>query len=135
MVCIYCSEETHVINSRPQRRLNQIWRRRKCLICKSVFTTEENARYEAAWLVRKNTGRLEPFSRDKLLISLYKSCEHRPTALSDAGGLCETVIKKLLTQVENGVINHGALIRTVQVALNRFDKAASVHYAAFHKLA
>ena len=27
MVCIYCSGKTDVINSRPQKRLNRIWRR------------------------------------------------------------------------------------------------------------
>jgi transcriptional regulator NrdR family protein len=78
-------------------------------------------------------GRYEPFSRDKLLLSLYKSCEHRKDALSDAASLTDTVIKKLLTQVQNGVINRTHIIQVVQVALNRFDKAASVHYTAFHK--
>lgn len=132
MVCIYCGNETHIINSRPQKRLNQVWRRRQCLICKSVFTTEEAVRYEAAWMVRVQEGHLQPFSRDKLFISLYESCEHRPTALVDAGALTDTVIKKLLSQVENGVIYRTHIIQAAQVALNRFDKAASVRYAAFH---
>lgn len=134
MVCIHCGEETHVINSRPQKRLNQIWRRRQCKACQAIFTTEETVRYEAAWLVSDGQGHLKPFSRDKLLLSLYKSCEHRKTALVDAGALTETMIKKLLGQVENSVINRTALIQTVQVMLNRFDRAASVHYAAYHKV-
>jgi transcriptional regulator NrdR family protein len=83
--------------------------------------------------VRSADGSLQPFVRDKLFLSLYKSCEHRPTALADAGALTETVIKKLMDQVADGVINVATIIQTAQVALNRFDKAASVHYAAFHR--
>ncbi len=84
-------------------------------------------------MVQGGPGDLQPFSRDKLLLSLYRSCQHRLTALADAGGLTDTIIKKAPAQVTDGVITRRLLAQTAQVALNRFDKAASVHYQAFHR--
>lgn len=133
MVCIHCGSETSVINSRPQKRLNQIWRRRRCNSCDSVFTTQETAHYDAAWLVLGRSGSLEAFSRDKLFISIHKSIQHRSTALSDAGSLTNTVIKKLAAQTQSGAVSSKIIAQIVQVALNRFDKAASSHYQAFHR--
>lgn len=101
--------------------------------CQAVFTTLEVAQYELLWLVRSPAGKLQPFSRDKLFMSLYQSCQHRPTVLTDAAGLAETVIAKLRLQAEAGILDSRSISQTAQVALNRFDKAASVHYAAFHK--
>ncbi len=131
MVCIHCRSDTQVINSRLQKKANQVWRRRKCSECSAVFTTREVAQYELAWLVRTNRS-LKPFSRDKLLLSIIASIQHRPNALEDASALTETVMNKLLFTAIAGVLEAPAIARTVQVALNRFDTAASVHYQAFH---
>lgn len=132
MVCVHCGGKTRVVNSRRQRRGNQVWRRRQCLNCGAVFSTVESARYELAWVVRRGK-RFEPFSRDKLLLSLHRSCQHRKNALSDSHSLTETTIGKLHTRVKDGALDPADITSAAQVALNRFDKAASVHYRAFHK--
>lgn len=135
MVCIYCCGTTQVSNSRPQKRTNTVWRRRRCNTCSAVFTSEESAQYDAAWLVTQPSGAVEPFSRDRLLISLHKSLGHRKTAIADAGGLVDTVIKKLLADSRsNGTIDVTRIVQIVLVALNRFDKAAASHYQAFHRV-
>ena len=133
MVCVQCGGQTQVINSRHQKRANQVWRRRRCRECGAVFTSEESAAYGASWAVQSPSGALTPFSRDKLLLSLHRSLQHRKTALEDASGLADTVIKKLSGAVTDGVIESRAVVHAVQVALSRFDQAASTHYAAFHK--
>lgn len=131
MVCIQCGAVTQVTNSRLQKRLNQVWRRRKCTACGLIFSTHEVVQYEQVWLVR--TGKaLTPFNRDKLLLSIYRSCQHRSDALSDASGLAETIITKLRGQTAAATLNSQVIAQTVQVALNRFDTAASTHYKAFH---
>jgi transcriptional regulator NrdR family protein len=89
--------------------------------------------YEAEWAVISNTGALTPFTRDKLLLSLYESCKHRKSALSDAGALTDTIIKKLLPHAQHGRVSRTLIIQTAQVALNRFDTAASTHYTAYHQ--
>jgi transcriptional repressor NrdR len=131
MVCVHCGGKTKVVNSRQQHKSNQVWRRRQCLKCGAVFSTREAAQHELAWLVRDGS-RLEPFSRDTLFLSLYKSCGHRPTALSDARGLTDTIIGKLPAHMVDGAVASQAIARVALVALNRFDTAASTHYQAFH---
>ena len=69
MVCLQCGSETKVVNSRLQKRSNQVWRRRQCSSCQSIFTTQETADYSSIWLVKHSSGKLVPFSRDKLFLS------------------------------------------------------------------
>jgi transcriptional regulator NrdR family protein len=133
MVCIHCGSRTQVINSRLQKRANQVWRRRRCTECEAVFTSLEAIHYELSWLVESQSGDLTPFSRDKLFLSIYESCKHRVSALQDAGALTDTIIAKLLQKAHTGVLRSQIVTQTVQTALNRFDRVASTHYNAFHK--
>lgn len=133
MVCVHCDGKTTVTNSRHQKRLNQVWRRRHCKNCGATFSSEEAVTYGGAWTVQDASGELWPFSRDKLLLSLHRSLQHRLDAVRDAGALTDTVIKKLSSATKDGRLERKAIKNTVQVALNRFDKAGSTHYAAFHK--
>lgn len=130
MVCIYCAHETQVINSRPNKRPNQVWRRRQCQTCRAVFTTHETADWATAVRVQRKS-RLEPFSRDKLFISLLESLRHRDTAIGDAGALTATVTAAL--RPINGIIGAGDIVEAAKAVLNRFDQVAAVHYGAFHK--
>ncbi len=132
MVCTVCAHNTRVINSRIQRRLNQVWRRRKCLTCHNVFTTIEEADYASIWIVKHTNGNLTPFSRDKVFLSLYESCKHRASAISDSASLTSTVITKIKPLAQNGMIHSETIAQSILVVLNRFDKAASTHYASFH---
>lgn len=132
MVCINCGSETQVVNSRHQKRNNQVWRRRKCIHCGTIFSSTEQASYSGSWRVLGNNGRLHPFSRDKLFISLYDSLQHRRSAIHDADSLATTVISKLSPLVKDGVIKSSDIVTVTQVALNRFDSVGSVHYGAFN---
>jgi transcriptional regulator NrdR family protein len=80
------------------------------------------------------SGSYSPFSSNKLRMSLYRSCQHRQTALSDVAALTETIIQKLQPKFKDGRINNKTITQVSQVALNRFDRAASVHYEANHLL-
>jgi transcriptional repressor NrdR len=133
MVCINCGHDTRVINSRPQKRNNQIWRRRECQRCHTVFTTEESVRLPLSWRVKTTSGGLEPFSRDKLFVSLHKSLLHRKTALEDADALSDTVIRRLTDRKQSRAIDKAQIIKIVQVTLTRFDRAAAVHYEVHHQ--
>lgn len=115
-------------------RLNKTWRRRQCLKCSAIFTTEEVANFNQAWLVKNNKNKLGSFDRNKLFISLYKSLEHRKNPIKDSAGLLNTVMYQLQKQLSKStVIDHKQIAQTVLVALSRFDKAAAIHYQAFHK--
>ena len=96
------------------------------------MTTQETADYSQIWLVESNAG-LHPFSRDKLFLSIYRSLQHRPKSQQDASAITQTVVNKLMNHKTTAPISARTIINTTQVALNRFDAAASVHYQAFHR--
>jgi len=133
MVCIYCGSETKVSNSRHQKRLNHVWRRRKCLVCKAIFSTTESADAITALRVR-NKRSLEPFLRDNLLMSVYDSLRHRKSALTDATSLTATIVSNMYDLADNGVIEREAVVAVTGSVLERFDKIAAIHYKAFHPL-
>jgi transcriptional repressor NrdR len=134
MVCIYCNGSTQVINSRPQKRTNTTWRRRQCQNCSHIFTTEESALLSAIIAVEASNGSTTGFEREKLLISLYNSLRHRPTALKDAVAITNTVITKLLPQATEATIQAATIITTASQVLKRFDTAADVQYRAYHPI-
>jgi len=132
MVCLECGAKTAVINSRLQKRSNSVWRRRQCRKCQAIFTTQELPLYELAWTVKDKKGHIKPFSRDKLLISLSKSCAHRSSALTDAASLTDTVIKRLIQEVKQSNLTSQQIKQIALVTLNRFDTPAATHYQAYH---
>jgi transcriptional regulator NrdR family protein len=76
--------------------------------------------------------KIKSFSRDKLFLSLYESCKHRPRAIEDAAALTDTVISKLQPMIEKGTIQKTNLKEIVLICLNRFDKTAATYYRAYH---
>ncbi|MEO8862956.1 MAG: hypothetical protein ABI354_01395 [Candidatus Saccharimonadales bacterium] len=77
---------------------------------------------------------IEPFSRDNLFLSLYDCLKHRKAAQQDATSLTDTIIGKLYSHIDVGVVSRADIIKTAKLALKRFDKVAEVHYAAFHTI-
>lgn len=136
MVCPFCGFATDVVNSRPQKRLNQIWRRRHCIRCTNTFTTTEAADLAQVLFVysTKKEAPSGSFQRDKLFLSLYSSLGHRKTALADATALTATVASKLYPSPNNPVIETKEIIEASIKALKRFDKVAATHYQAYHPL-
>ena len=137
MVCLYCSQELTVSNSRPQLSRNQVWRRRPCKACGAVFTSIESIDLSKALIVSKpavsgKAPTLSAFERDKLFISLYESLRHRPAAASDARSLCDTVVAHIIKKAENGNISPRTIFSLTLNTLSRFDAAAASHYAVFH---
>ena len=135
MVCIYCSSPTSVTNSRPQKSRNQTWRRRLCSSCGAVFTSIEAIDLSQALAVQyTDATKLAPFDRDRLFISLYNSLRHRPAASREARELADTVTAHIILQAEHGRITARTIAESCLNTLQRFDKAAATHYAAFHPL-
>lgn len=131
MVCVYCGNDTNVVNSRLQKRNNTVWRRRVCKECQATVTTLEKIDLETAVIVIDKTVHT-PFSRDKLFISIFDSCKHRTTAQKDATALTDTIISSLYPLISDASINVETIKQTSADILKRFDKAAAVQYAAYH---
>lgn len=97
------------------------------------MTSCEAPDLEKSVRVRRTTS-LEPFSRDKLLLSVYDSLRHRPTAIDDATALTNTIVVALLnTQMHNACIDVEHIVTVTAKTLHNFDAAAATSYQAFHR--
>lgn len=135
MVCIYCGGKTQVTNSRLQTRDNHIWRRRKCASCAGIFTTQEYAALGTSLVVRATHSLdLQPFSRDKLYISIYEACKHREHAIRDASYLTAVIVAKVLALQVDGAVTRDDIAKTATRALKHFDHTASTVYTAYHRV-
>ena len=139
MVCIYCGNKTTVTNSRKTVRLNTTWRRRKCTICQALFTSFEGIDLAQSIVVSRSDSphAVSPFTRDRLFMSIYESCKHRPDALSEASALTDTIIGKIVAlipkQHARGVVVRDTIITESLAVLERFDTVAATYYRAYHK--
>jgi transcriptional regulator NrdR family protein len=107
-------------------------------VCNAIFTSIEAAELPQSLLVSQeaqNTGNaplVTSFRRDKLYVSIYNSCRHRPDAITDATALTDTILGQLSAHIVNASITSAQLRTLVHTALRHFDTAAATHYAAFH---
>ena len=85
-------------------------------------------------VVRYKDGSVRPFSRDRLFLSVLKAVGHRETAVDDAGALTSTIMAKLHPKLANATLTPSEIIKITLETLQRFDHAASIQYAAYHRL-
>lgn len=82
--------------------------------------------------VRRNDGRISPFNRDVLFMSVYRAIGHREHPIVDAAALTSTITSKLLNGTRALIGSEDIVVATLGV-LKHFDRAAAVQYAAYHK--
>ena len=131
MVCLYCGGETKVTNSRLQKRNNQVWRRRECLVCHAIFTTHESVELESALSVDKN-GQNQPFLPDLLLKELMLALSHRKDVYTASREVLGTIIRKLLTLPQKPLYKPADISKITSGVLKRFDRRAYLRYLADH---
>jgi transcriptional repressor NrdR len=131
MNCIYCGGETKVTNSRLQSRNNQVWRRRRCLVCQSVFTTHESVEYESALSVEQD-GQISPFLPDLLLNELMMAMQHRKDVYTASREVLSTIVRKLLILPQNPRFSPSDISKVTSEVLKRFDRRAYLRYLADH---
>jgi len=127
MVCIYCGGDTKVINSRLQKRNNQVWRRRQCLVCKSVFTTHEQIEYSSALSV-ETSGVPRPFMPGLLLNELYHVLGHRKDVYTASEEIFGTVVRSLIRLPGSPLFTTSDITEATSGALKRFDRRAYLRY-------
>ncbi len=130
MQCPACQgPETRVIDSRPADGDRSIRRRRACGQCDHRFTTYE--RSVPLLLVKKRSGRVEPFSSEKLRAGLVAALADLPVA-PDA-------IDDLVEEIEGEAISAGDTISSEQIGrlvlegLRRLHEVAYLRFASVYK--
>lgn len=129
MRCPFCkNEDTKVIDSRVADEGQAIRRRRACAECGRRFSTVESA----VLAVVKRNGVTEPFSREKVMRGVRRSCQGRDVA--------EDALAKLAQQVEDAVRSSGsAEIPSHEVGLailgplRDLDEVAYLRFASVYR--
>jgi len=132
MICPKChSGLSKVVDKRNSRNNMSIRRRRECLNCSFRFTTYEALENNTV-LVRKKSGKLEEFNRDKLKNSLLKGLRKRP--------INEEAVDKFLDQVEMelsksqiSIVDSKQIGEKVLNWLKELDKVAYMLYAIVYR--
>lgn len=127
MKCPYCSfEESKVIDSRPTDEGERIRRRRECLNCQKRFTTYEVIESLPIIVIKKDKTR-EPFSREKLLNGIMRSCEKRPVSLETI----EKVVDDIEASISNSLDREVSTHRIGELVMDRLKKIDEVAYVRF----
>jgi transcriptional regulator NrdR family protein len=84
-------------------------------------------------MIKNAKGHLEPFSRTKLLISIFDSIKHRNAPENEAGGLCDTVVADLISSLDGTVIKKHLIKQVCLSVLQPFDSTAGTYYRAYYR--
>jgi transcriptional repressor NrdR len=132
MRCPFCgSDDTQVKDSRVADDGSYIKRRRSCPECGSRFTTFERVQLKELF-VKKSTGQVVPFDREKLFRSIKVACRKRPVSDERVDKIISSMQRQLeatgeqeISSREIGVLVMETLATVDAVAYIRF---ASVYY-------
>jgi transcriptional repressor NrdR len=130
MRCPYCREnDDKVVDSRTAEDGAAIRRRRECLVCGRRYTTYERLE-DVGLMVRKRSGALEPFDRDKLRAGLERAATNR---LDD--GVVDTVVAGLEEEVRTlgGEVGSDRIGVMVLERLRGLDHVAYLRFASVYK--
>ena len=131
MKCVYCGSETAVINSRKQKRNNQVWRRRQCKACGAIFTSHEALDLSSALMVA-SSGSTKPFLTDMLFTEVLLALQDRKDCYKAAREVTSTVIGQLLKPPAELIIDAQQISKATAKVLKRLDKRAHLRYLAEH---
>lgn len=132
MKCPFCGcLESKVIDSRPTDDEEKIRRRRECITCAKRFTTFEAIETIPLVVIKKDKTR-EPFSKDKIMKGLIRSCEKRPVSVADMEKIVGDVEAVLFNSLEKEITTE-YIGELVMEALKQIDEVAYVRYASVHR--
>ncbi|HOI42153.1 MAG TPA: transcriptional regulator NrdR [Elusimicrobiales bacterium] len=132
MKCPFCgAEDTKVTDSRDSSDGLEIRRRRECEKCEKRFTTYERMEQHPLVVIKKD-GRREPFSREKLMSGIVKSCQKRDVSVEKMEEAGRNIEASLRSEDESEIPS-GTIGELVARALRRLDKVAYIRFASIYK--
>ncbi len=131
MKCTNCgNESSKVVDKRNNKENNTIRRRRECISCTTRYTTYERID-SANFLVRKRSGRVEEYDRQKLKNSILKGTKKRNIAELEVEKLLEA-IELTLTNKHRSIITSAEIGQAILDKLKELDKVAYMLYATVY---
>lgn len=132
MKCPFCGyQESKVLDSRMNKEMDTIRRRRECLKCAKRFSTAEKLEQELP-LVEKRDGRREAFDPAKIMSGLRKACEKRPIAITNLEKIVSR-IEYALTERNEKEIRSTEIGQMVMDELKKMDEVAFVRFASVYR--
>lgn len=132
MKCSSCgTDDDKVLESRSVRGGVAIRRRRVCLQCGHRFTTYEEILRDSL-MVLKQDGRLEEFSRQKLLNGLTRACRKRPVTLRKIEWMVDQIIEQIERDYDLEVPSR-EIGERVMKSLVDVDQVAYVRFASVYR--
>lgn len=132
MKCPFCGyQESKVLDSRLNKEMDTIRRRRECLGCAKRFSTAEKIEQELP-LVEKRDGRREAFDPAKIMSGLRKACEKRPIAITNLEKIVSR-IEYALTERNEKEIRSTEIGQMVMDELKKMDEVAFVRFASVYR--
>lgn len=132
MKCPFCNySESKVLDSRMNKEMDTIRRRRECLKCAKRFSTAEKLEQELP-LVEKRDGRRETFDPAKIMSGLRKACEKRPIAITNLEKIVSR-IEYVLTERSEKEIRSTEIGEMVMDELKKMDEVAFVRFASVYR--
>ena len=133
MRCPYCnSTDSRVTDSRPDIEDAIIRRRRVCEQCGAKFTTVERVQMRDL-VVRKNSGKLEPFDREKLRRSIILACRNREVGDEQIERLVTSIHRRLETDAPDDTVTSAQVGQMVSDSLLNLDPIAFVRFASVYR--
>jgi transcriptional repressor NrdR len=135
MKCIFCKKaETEVINSRKVKGEYEVWRRRKCLSCKEIFTTSEIFSYDSLFVVKRNMTR-KRFVYEKLFTSILDAVSGgKEHDRGDDAIFAKKVTGLVITDLykhKSKYLSSKDIIRTAYEFLGKEDSFFALKYASY----
>jgi transcriptional repressor NrdR len=132
MKCPFCNNDNiKVVDSRPSEENNAIRRRRQCESCGRRFTTYETVESAPLIIVKKDQTR-EPYSRNKILSGLIRSCHKRPVSMSQIEMMTNDIENNLYNTLEKE-IDSSFIGELVMEKLKEVDEVAYVRFASIYR--
>lgn len=132
MRCPFCGHlSTSVKDSRAADDNATIRRRRHCDECNGRFTTVEHVQLLNLRVLKKS-GQVEPFKREKLLMSLTRALHRRPVDDEKIEKITNSIIRQLETRGEVDIPSP-AIGEIVMDILQDLDGVAYIRYASIYR--
>ena len=132
MRCPFCGElETQVKDSRPSEDGATIRRRRLCPECGGRFTTFERVQLRELTIL-KQSGRRQPFEREKLVRSISTATRKRPVDPERVERMVNGIVRQLESMGETELASH-VVGDMVMKALKTLDEVAYVRHASVYR--
>lgn len=133
MRCPYCnSTDSRVADSRPDSGDAVIRRRRVCNQCGAKFTTVERIQMRDL-IVVKNSGKTEPFDREKLFRSIKLACRNRDVRDEQIDRLVASIQRRLETESADDTVTSAMVGQMVSDSLLNLDPIAFIRFVSVYR--